>query len=370
MTAPQPQYDFRRDHLLHLLILGTLSLLARSPQQFLRLAPSLIDWPTLFTLLGLMVLTKMTERSGALQLLALHLAEQFSRLRGLAMFLVCASAVLSMALTNDVALFIVVPLTLILARMVELPLLRLVIFEALAVNAGSLLSPIGNPQNILLWQGANVGFGAFLLALLPLFLLCAVALLGLTVAAFPSTPLEPHGHPPPTQPDRRLFATAALLYPAFLVLADQHRAIWALALVLLVAAWMMPRLLLRIDWPLLAVFLLMFVDLGMLALHPLPAWLDLHDRIVLYATSVLLSQCISNVPAAIALHHYSADWLTIAWGVNVGGFGLMIGSLANLIALRLSGQRGGLLAFHAWSVPFFGVIAVLGWSLLRFTHGT
>ncbi|MCS5961287.1 hypothetical protein LNP74_26120 [Klebsiella pneumoniae subsp. pneumoniae] len=71
--------------------------------------------------------------------------------RQLAIFMVLAAALLSTFLTNDVALFIVVPLTLTLKKWCAIPVNRLIIFEALAVNAGSLLTPIGNPQNILLW---------------------------------------------------------------------------------------------------------------------------------------------------------------------------------------------------------------------------
>jgi len=364
-----PRYDFRRDRLLQVLLLGAALLFAASPSGFLRSAPGLVDWATLATLLGLLVLTKMVEQSGALLWLALRLADRLTRERSLALFLVAISALLAMIVTNDIALFVVVPLTLMLARVVELRVLRLVIFEALAVNAGSLLSPIGNPQNILLWQGAGVGFGGFVLGLLPLFAFCSIALAGLTVVAFSPTRLERHGHPEAVAADRRLFGVAATLYPAFLLLADLHQTAWALVLVLLATLAVAPRLLLRVDWPLLAVFLLMFVDLGLLAQHPLPAWLDLRRASTLYATSALLSQAISNVPAAIALRHYSADWVTIAWGVNVGGFGLAIGSLANLIALRLSGQRNALLAFHRWSVPFFVVTAFGGWALLRTIRG-
>lgn len=369
MTASHPRYDVRRDRLLQALLLAAVAWFVASPGRFLRLAPGMVDWATLATLLGLLVLSKMVERSGALLWLALQLAGRLRRQRTLALLVVAMSALLAMVVTNDIALFVVVPLTLMLGRVVDLPLQRLVIFEALAVNAGSLLSPIGNPQNILLWQASGVGFGAFLLTLLPLFLLSAVALGVLTLVAFPAAPLERHGTPPAVETDRRLFATAALLYPVFLLLADAHHAAWALALVMLAAIAIAPRLLMRVDWPLLLVFLLMFVDLGFLARQPLPGWLDLHDTATLYAVSALLSQGISNVPAAIALHQYGGDWATIAWGVNVGGFGLAIGSLANLIALRLGGQRRALAAFHAWSIPFFGVIGVSGWVLLRFIRG-
>ncbi|MFP1451784.1 SLC13 family permease [Escherichia coli] len=80
------------------------------------------------------------------------MVRRFATERRLAMFMVLAAALLSTFLTNDVALFIVVPLTITLKRLCEIPVNRLIIFEALAVNAGSLLTPIGNPQNILIWM--------------------------------------------------------------------------------------------------------------------------------------------------------------------------------------------------------------------------
>jgi Na+/H+ antiporter NhaD/arsenite permease-like protein len=84
----------------------------------------------------------------------------------------------------------------------------------------------------------------------------------------------------------------------------------------------------------------------------------------LYLAGVGLSQIISNVPAAIALAEYSRDWRVIAYGVNVGGFGFMVGSLANLIALRMSGDGKAWISFHLFAVPFLAVAAVLGYVLL------
>ncbi|STM21018.1 transporter [Escherichia coli] len=77
-------------------------------------------------------------------------------------------ALLSTFLTNDVALFIVVPLTITLKRLCEIPVNRLIIFEALAVNAGSLLTPIGNPQNILIWGRSGLSFAGFIAQMAPL----------------------------------------------------------------------------------------------------------------------------------------------------------------------------------------------------------
>lgn len=75
-------------------------------------------------------------------------------------------------------------------------------------------------------------------------------------------------------------------------------------------------------------------------------------QFVVGATGEQIRATDGNVPATILLSSYSHDWRTLAWAVDMGGFGLLVGSLANLIALRLGGQRGSLLAFHAWSAPF------------------
>src|SRR6202008_119421 len=112
--------------------------------------------------------------------------------RALALFLVAATALLAMVLTNDVALFVIVPLTLGLRASIELPIVRLVVFEALAANAGSALTPIGNPQNLFLWQFSQESFGAYCLAMLPLFVIAALPLAALCWFAFPAVKLEVH----------------------------------------------------------------------------------------------------------------------------------------------------------------------------------
>ena len=140
---------FLHDRFLHLLILLGLLLACFAPFS-LRQLPAAVDWSTILTLGGLLMLTKGIEASGYFDVLGRRLVQRFQSERSLALFLTAAAALLSTFLTNDVALFILVPLTLTLRRYSSLPIARLVIFEALAVNAGSLLTPIGNPQNILL----------------------------------------------------------------------------------------------------------------------------------------------------------------------------------------------------------------------------
>ncbi len=326
----------------------------------------MVNWPTIGTLLGLMILTKGLELSGWLHRVGQSIMARIGTVRMLALFLVSGSGVLAMLLTNDIALFVAVPLTLGLGEVAQLPLRRLVIFEALAVNAGSMLTPIGNPQNIFLWQLSGVNFGGFMLHMLPPFIIASTCLLLLTLAAFPTRRVYADIPRQVLSIRRPLLLASALLYIPFLALADLHYAWAGLILVALVFVLWFRQLLRQIDWSLLVVFVLMFIDLGLLAQYPVLGYLNLAHTGTLYLTGAISSQIISNVPAAILLSKYSTDWSTIAWAVDVGAFGTVIASLANIIALRIGRQRGSLLVFHAWSVPFFVLVSSLTWVWLRF----
>jgi Na+/H+ antiporter NhaD/arsenite permease-like protein len=333
--------------------------------------PALVDWQTVLTLTGLLILTKAVESSGFLMWAAHRVVHHIHTERALACLLVGLAAALSTLLTNDVALFVVVPLALSLHKLTPLPLKRLVIFVALAVNAGSILTPLGNPQNLFLWQTSGVSFGRFVWALAPLCAVLMAMLVLLTVASFRAAPLDLSRDVEPHPVDRRLVGVAAVLFIAFVLLADAHRPGIGLAGVAIGFLIWRPSIVLKIDWLLLLIFVLMFIVLRSVAALPhvhqtVSAW-QLATPLRTYVAGAVLSQGISNVPAAIMLAEFSKDWRALAFGVSVGGFGIAIGSLANLIAMRLSNERGMWTQFHLFSVPFWLVGGMLGgWVLLRF----
>ena len=371
MNLPQPVVvllrGLRDDRFFLVLLAGLLALSVMEPRRISSYG-TLVDWPTMAALTGLLLLTKGLEVSGALSRLGLWLIGWMATERSAALSLVAAAMLLSMVLTNDVALFVVVPLTLVVCRITQMAATRLIVFEALAVNAGSALTPIGNPQNLFLWHLSNVSFAAFVWAMLPLVLALMATLLGLTAWVFDGKPVQAGRAASPAPLDRPLFACALVLYVPFLIAADQHQAGWALAVVLGVLLLMRPKVIAQLDWGLLLVFVLMFIDLRLLAgldfIRSAMHALGLEQPAHLYLTGIVASQLVSNVPAAIALAEYSKDWRVIAYGVNVGGFGFMVGSLANLIALRLSGDRQAWRVFHVYSVPALLVAASFGWALL------
>lgn len=359
----------KHDRLLHALLALVVVLAVvdpRAPRDYLRW----LDLPTLAGLTGLLILTQGVRESGYVQHWAVRLVARLHTVRALAVVLVLLSAALAAVLTNDVALFLVVPLTLTLDRIASIPRGKLVVFEALAVNAGSTLSPIGNPQNLLLWQHSGLSFPAYVAALAPTAAILLGVLLLLCRVGFTATPLqlseEAITHP---ALDRPLLLGATPLLVGMVAAMQWGVAEAAAAALLVLGLALFLRVLAGVDWLLLLTFAAMFVGLGHLAALPAVhahvaalAWRDPH---LVYAGGIALSQLISNVPAAVVLQHHTSNLTLLAAAVNVGGAGLAIGSLANLIALRLDGSPGIGWRFHAWSIPYLLVTALLvAWLLL------
>lgn len=358
---------FLHDRFLHLLLLigaGLCFVQPFRPREFI----SAIDWHTIITLAGLMMLTRGVELSGYFDVLGRKMVKRFASIRQLAMFMTAAAALLSTFLTNDVALFIVVPLTITLKKLCSIPVTRLIIFEALAVNAGSLLTPIGNPQNILLWGRSGLSFAAFSWQMAPLALAMVASLLLLCWFSFPKQALHYHGNDKIHGWQPRLVWASVALYAVFIVSLELRQEAWGLALVALGFLLVVRRTLLSIDWSLLLVFMMMFIDVHLLTRlpgleHALQGVSQLSQG-GLFALGIGLSQIISNVPATILLLNYVPASPLLAFAVNIGGFGLLPGSLANLIALRMANDRRIWIRFHYYSLPLLLWAALVGYLLL------
>jgi Na+/H+ antiporter NhaD/arsenite permease-like protein len=336
----------------------------RAPQDYL----GLVDWQTVGALAGLLAITQGVERSGVLQTAGQRLLGRMTTLRGLALLLTVAAALLSALVTNDVSLFLLVPLTRVLATQAHLPLARLVVLQALAVNAGSALTPIGNPQNLYLWHRSGESFIGFMGMMAPTVAIMMGWLLVAVWLLVPPTPIAPKPVPPSAAVQPRLLALSGTLFVAFVIALDRHWLLAGLALVFGAFLLVAPRVLKGVDWALLAIIALMFIDLRQLAELPAMAALLQHWPIAegwrAYLAAIVASQVISNVPATILLDGTVRDLPALAAGVSVGGFGCVLGSLANLIALRLARLPNGLREFHRISVPFLLVCAASA-ALLR-----
>jgi di/tricarboxylate transporter len=195
----------------------------------------------------------------------------------------------------------------------------------------------------------------------PMVALLTGLLLAATWLAFAPHTIHLHAEADDVDVHRRLLLPALVLYVPFLVLTDLGYPVVALAGLVVLYLLGARYVLARVDWGLLLVFVLMFIDLRLVAqLGVVRQGLDalaLGNPMHLYWAGIGVSQLISNVPAAILLAEYSRDWPIIAFAVSVGGFGTLIGSLANLIALRMLGERRAWWLFHAYSMPFLVVAA-------------
>ena len=329
-----------------------------------------LQWPTLAGLLGLLIAIQGIRDSGLVQHAAVALMQRTHSLRLLGLLLVAATALLSMVLTNDVSLFLIVPLTVVIGGISNLPTLRMVVLEALAVNAGSTLSPIGNPQNLLLWQHSGLSFMQFAGAMLPTAVVMLLLVIAFTTLVLPAGRIElTKGNVGAAIVSRRLGLWSALALVAMVLAMEYGHAPLGAASLLLLFTLLARSSVRRIDWLLLLTFAAIFVGLGHFAELPLVQHgldhLDLHQPLMLFGSGIVAAQLISNVPATVLLLERAPDTIALAIAVNVGGFGVAIGSLANLIALRLARQPHGLRMMHSMSVPFLLLCAPLVYLVSR-----
>ncbi len=332
---------------------------------------SSVDWRTIFTIWSLLLVAKAFERSGVFEYTAGRLISRFSSERSLALSVVLFTAAISTFLTNDVSLFVVVPITLMVSKYLgPKKTAFLVIYEAMAANVGSLLTPIGNPQNIYLYHLSGLSFLQFTEKMFPLFLLLFSVLVVFVLLSFEGKEVKE-----PTlkrvEVDADLFWVSAGLLVSFLVFWEVLR-LPELGLVLIFLSLVLfdRRTLKEADHLLVPTFVLIFADFHLLGETELSEFLkgafDISSFLGTVNLSILLSEIFSNVPAAVLAVHMGGSPLAVAYGVNLGANGLPWASLANLIALRMLPYGGKYLLFIGLSGIYLAVCYLLFWAAYRF----
>ncbi len=322
-----------------------------------------VDWNSIFMITSILLVSRSMECSGVFTMIAEKL---ISLSRGsfirLTTFIILAAAFSAMILMNDASLFIYVPIVLALSRIsnVDLPLLLTIL--TISVNIGSALTPIGNPQNIIIWQYYGISFIDFISAL-AFFFVVSLALL----FAYSIILLKAGRHlaelrvkyPERVSIDKVLFILASILLIIDVFLGEEHLSYLALLISFITLLIVRREIMLSIDYVLIAVFILMFADFR--ALSAILSGYKLipifKTKLMLFYWGLLLSQIVSNVPATILLLNHTRDWVTLAVSVNLGGVGFVTGSLANIITLRLGGLK--VRDFHKYSLPYFVLLVLL-----------
>ena len=332
------------------------------------------DYRTIALLFCLMIIVAGFQSLGIFGMLGRFLITRAGSIRGLSIVMILLCFFSSMVITNDVTLITFVPFTILVLRMsgrVE-RILKLVVLETIAANLGSMATPIGNPQNLYLYSISDLTAGEFMQAVLPyaglsLILLVIVVFVGKDEPLLDVSVKDESGKRAEKKAGRVLGQAVPLLILLILCLLVVFRILPyqpVLICVILVILVIKRKLYLSVDYFLLLTFLCFFVFIGNMKRIPQVSEFlvsAVQGRELL--AGILTSQIISNVPAAILLSGFSSDYSALLTGVNLGGLGTLIASLASLISFKFFVKEypdkkvAFLKVFTIWNLLFLLVLA-------------
>lgn len=343
-----------------------------------------VDFRTLAILFCLMAVVAGFKRQGVFELLAEKLLSVAGSVRGMVTVLVLLCFFMSMVITNDVALITFVSFTIAVmgrteAGIKERWLLKTVVMQTIAANLGSMLTPIGNPQNLYLFGLSDLGVGGFVRLMLPYTLLSLLLLLGWIFCASrrDKKTVDKAAESEGTEPGKKRGSGSAERMIAYSVLAvisllavGHIIPYWAaFASVLAYTLCRDRKVLSQVDYALLCTFAALFVLIGNIG--RIPAFRDFLMRMTEgreIAVSVAASQIMSNVPAAILLSGFTNRIEGLIVGTNLGGLGTMIASMASLISFKYiaaAGERRGryFLLFTVANLVFLAVLSAAAYFM-------
>ena len=331
-----------------------------------------IDFRTLALLFCLMAVMAGLGRLGVFRLFAEKLLKGVGSVRALTLVLSLLCFFSAMLITNDVALITFVPFTVEALRLSgkKDKLIPIVVLETVAANLGSMLTPIGNPQNLYLFSAFEMGMSDFVLAVLPYTVLSLV----LVVAFALFTGSEKTENTAKAQkieiPAVKTSVYAILFAVSLLTVLKVIPYPVTFAVTVAAVLAFDRKTLLKVDYSLLLTFVFLFVFIGNLGnVAPVS---DFLKRIVVgneVLAGVAASQVFSNVPAAILLSGFTDNAKALLVGVNLGGLGTLIASMASLISFKLAVKeniKAGryLLVFTAVNIIFLAANLLL-WIVLK-----
>lgn len=338
---------------------------------------SYIDYRVLALLFCLMTVMEGFKSTGFFAAVAGKLLEKVKTFRQLYLVLVFLCFFTSMWITNDVALLTFVPFTVLVLRMtgLEQEMIPVIVLQTIAANLGSMTTPVGNPQNLYLYSISGMGIGAFLQIMGPLTLISA-GLIFLICLIHKDFPIRQGMLGKEIVGVRKAGENQVLAVLFFISLLSVFRILsWQLLLLIVLASCIGIKafckekyLPLEADFGLLLTFVAFFIFIGNMGRicvvrEVLSQVLNGRELLI----SFLCSQMISNVPAAILLSGFTQEYRGLLQGVNIGGLGTLIASLASLISYKFfaaeseqtpaAGTRGRyMLTFTIWNV---GIALVL-----------
>ncbi len=314
------------------------------------------DFKVIYILFIFLVIIKGLERTNLLHIIAY----KFKTKKWLSQKLILLTAILSIFITNDVALLTVVPLTL---SMEINNVAILIILETITANGVSALTPFGNPQNIFIYLHYHLHPLMFIKTIAPFSFISLVFVL--LIAQKKAKITYNNSGDNSNNILNPLAYGYLVLFFSFIMALLKILPLY-IGLLALVYAIFFDKKSLGIDWVLLITFLAFFGFTDNIE-HLLKISIDNPLEAFLYPA--IGSQIISNVPGALFFADFTCNWKALLWGVSVGGFGSLMGSLASLISFRLYKAKKKkvkkfVIEFHVYNyIAFF--IGILTYLLIN-----
>ncbi len=298
---------------------------------------SYIDYRVLALLFSLMSVVNGLEMEGFFDVLSEALLKRVHNTRELVLSLVLLCFFSSMWITNDVSLLTFVPLAIMILKKVrgEQYLIFTIVMQTIGANLGSMLTPVGNPQNLYLYSRYPINPGEFFKITVPVVAV-SLGLLILACGFVKKEKVEVSMGEGRKIRDRRNTAVFGVLFLLCLLCVlhiVDYRLMAAIILVSLFAV--NKRLILTVDYGLLFTFVCFFVivgNIGEIEAVKNVIGMFMEGREIPFA--LVLSQIISNVPAAVLLSAFTENYRALIVGTNIGGLGTLIASLASLISFK------------------------------------
>lgn len=296
---------------------------------------SYFDFKTLTCLFCVLAVVCAFKNISFFYIIAMKIVKIFKNLRMCILVLVYVTFIGSMLIANDMALLTFLPLgyfVLITAKK-EKYMAFTFIMQNIAANLGGMLTPFGNPQNLFLYTKFNIPTDEFMGIMFPPFIV-SVVLITICCLFVKAEPVNIAEEPPKLNNKRAVIYS--LLFILSIVIVFRFIPYYIGLIVIPIALLIFDRkALLSVDYPLLFTFVAFFIFAGNMA--RIDAVQELFSYLLNINTlvfSVLSCQFISNVPSAILLSQFTQNYSDLLVGVNIGGTGTLIASLASLITFR------------------------------------
>lgn len=333
-----------------------------------------IDWNTLMLLFSLMAVVKGFQKAGLFTYLGGQLLSKTTSSKKMLFILVGLPFFFSMIITNDVSLITFVPFGLIVLRMAKQERLAipLVTMQTLAANMGSALTPMGNPQNLYLYTKSGMSFGGLVWLMLPYVAIAGIAL-AILIGIKKSQPVCHVSVDTKLQKDRHLIYYAIGFLLCLLSIFKILPAVVVAAIIAIFLLITDRQVMKKVDYSLLGTFFALFIFIGNMGKieifqNFLSATVNNHVELI----SILSSQIISNVPAALLLSGFTNQWNALIVGCNLGGLGTLIASMASLISYKSLAKdyphlrKKYILYFTLYNVCFLALFILVNLLLRRY----